>query len=90
MNSADTHESALPYFKAHGFTYEYPGFFMTHIGPDVDLTCAFDWSGSGKWEIQVSRSDGGGAVDGVDAPDVSTPAAVVAYRDLLIQSGRFK
>jgi hypothetical protein len=84
-----THTAAdIDFLEAHGFTYEYPGFFVAQLTAALFLSCAFDWSGTGKWELQLQSHDGHAPDDEFDdAEDFDTREEVVMLRDLLLLGG---
>lgn len=84
----DQHGAHIEFFKAHGFTYEYPGYFYSDVDKDTYLTCAFDWSGTGLWEIQWQINDGGGSADEDSCLDFASVEEVVMVRDLLVLSSK--
>jgi hypothetical protein len=81
MRIEEQHAAAQAQFKKAGFSYEYPGMFMSKDlnSRGLIVTCAFDWSGTGKWEAQVQYRDG--TVSERDGKDFATVEGVIKFRD---------
>lgn len=83
MNLSVQHQADQPIFGIYNYTWEYPGFWQSHIGT-LDITIAGDDGGVNNIPYQVQISRDGEFVTGDDGhPDAKT--AIMAAKELRIE-----